>query len=51
MADERLFEQLKDYDFVKITWPDMHGIPRGLSTSGRNLTDLLEGGTYAWRGS
>ena len=50
MADETLFEQLKGYDFVKITYPDMHGIPRGVSTASRNLRNLLESGTYAWRG-
>ena len=55
MADHKALLQatrlkLKDYDFVRFTFPDLNGISRGKLIPARHAVDILEEGTGCFAG-
>ena len=46
----KLNDELQSYDYVRFTWPDIHGIPRGITVAKRNVPSLLSSGLYIYCG-
>ena len=46
----KLKEELQSYDYVRFTWPDIHGIQRGITVAKRNVPSFLSSGVYTYCG-
>ena len=46
----RLIEQSKQYDFIRLCWPDIHGIPRGKTVIGHYAENAIKRGFSIYSG-
>ena len=47
---EDLIEKAKGYDYIRFSWPDIHGIPRGKTVPGRNAATFIKNGLCEYTG-
>lgn len=45
------FEAARKYDYVRFTWPDFNGIPRGKVVARRNIQAFLKDGINCYMGT
>jgi glutamine synthetase len=43
-------EAAKRYDYIRLTWPDINGIPRGKVVPRRHAQAALTGGVHSYIG-
>ena len=45
-----LIQSAKEYDYIRMCWPDVHGIPRGKTIVGRYAEDAIRDGYSIFSG-
>ena len=47
---QELIEKAKGYDYIRFSWPDLNGIPRGKTVTGANAEEFIRDGVWEMTG-